>query len=627
LTILQKRCCYALWLLIIIGFALLHTLHLTADFPNHTPWFMDWAKYTDEGWYGNAAVRAHLFGNWYIPGDFNPAPAVPVWPFLEWVLFFFTGVSLQAARGLAVAFFFCNLLLSYLLLRTSGPRWMGFLALTLIVTSPFLYCFSRLAILEPMLIAFTLAALNLAVRLPRWRRPLAASAAIGVLFTLMMLTKTTAVFLLPALGWAMLAPLWRSTRKLALRSAAAAVTTFAASFGLWMALVVHFGFLADYKYLFFINKYNKPKEFYWPLLSFWWSFHGGLWVDHILIPLAGLVTLGAILAFFAHGSARARRMAGASTEIRGPRQAAADCCGAARSSSVEQKAQARNLLLDPVFGASILAAAGYILFMTYQNHPQPRYFAVVAFFSLFVVAQGAHALLSAKPVHESRPVREPEPSPTAKEGEMAEGFSDKYTPRAGAEPSSGDQKAPIGCASSDEGAHPPCCPFRRGAPVFGWAVIALAALAALVNGLQTLNYAAHPEYTFIDAAQRLTSYIDTHPNGQRLLVSISGDQITLATHLPSLCDDFGTRELVTKLAQAQPGWYAAWNDLDPGTLEDIHTHFSLEQVASFRAFDDPERNVLVLFKLHPLPGGQVRAPADENLQLPLPGDTININIQ
>ena len=127
----------------IIGFALLHALHLTADFPNHTPWFMDWAKYTDEGWYGNAAVRAHLFGNWYIPGDFNPAPAVPVWPFLEWVLFFFTGVSIQAARALAVAFFFCNLLLSYLLLRTSGPRWMGFLALTLIVTSPCLLYTSR----------------------------------------------------------------------------------------------------------------------------------------------------------------------------------------------------------------------------------------------------------------------------------------------------------------------------------------------------------------------------------------------------------------------------------------------------------------------------------------------------
>jgi len=221
LTNLQKRWLTAIWLLFIVFFALLHALHLSADFPNHTPWFMDWAKYTDEGWYGNAAIRAHLFGNWYLAGDFNPAPALPLWPFLEWVLFFFTGVTIEAARGLAVAFFFVNLLLSYLLLRSRGQRWMALLAVTLLVASPFLYCFSRLAILEPMLIAFTLAALNLAVRLDRVRRPVWASVAIGLLFTLMMLTKTTALFLLPAVGWAMLLPLWRQ-RPLFLRCAAAA---------------------------------------------------------------------------------------------------------------------------------------------------------------------------------------------------------------------------------------------------------------------------------------------------------------------------------------------------------------------------------------------------------------------
>jgi hypothetical protein len=558
----HKRWLYAFWLTLICGFALLHALHLSADFPNHTPWFMDWAKYTDEGWYGNAAVRAHLFGNWYLPGDFNPAPAVPVWPFLEWVLFCFTGVSIQAARGLAVAFFFCNLLLSYLLLRARGPRWVALTALTLLVTSPFLYCFSRLAILEPMLIAFTLAALNLAVRLPRLRRPGLASAAIGLLFTLMMLTKTTAVFLLPALGWAMLLPLWQNRRqeglcfwgdRLARRCVAAAAAAAAASFGLWMALVIHSEVLADFKYLFFVNKYDKPPEFYWPVLSFWWSFHGGLWVDHILIPLAFLVILGALVA----GAAWARWKAEAPTNS---------------PLSAGWAARAGALLLDPVFGSSILAIAGYILFMTYQDHPQPRYFAVVAFFSFFVVAQGAGALL--------------EHSSAARE----------------------------------------IWPRRM-----GWAVLALAALATAANGLETLNFAAHPEYTFVDAAQRLTQYIDAHPNGQRLLVSISGDQITLVTHLPALCDDFGTPspaypDLVTKLARYQPGWWATWNDIDPGTLEDLHVRFSLEQVASFHAFDDSDRNVLVLFKLHPLPGGRVRSTDNMNLQIPLPGDKIDIPV-
>jgi hypothetical protein len=524
LTKSSKRWLYAAWLIILAGFALLHAVHLRADFPNHTEWVSDWAKYTDEGWYGNAAVRAHLFGNWYLPGDFNPAPAVPVWPFLEWVLFFFTGVTIQAARGLAVAFFFINLLLSYLLLRTRGPRWVGLLALTLLVTSPFLYCFSRLAILEPLLTALALAAFNLAVRLPRLRRPLWAAVGIGLVFTLMMLTKTTAVFLLPALAWAMVMPL-RKNIKLGLRCSLAAAATFAASFGLWMTLVVTHGLLNDYKYLFFVNKYVKPPEFYWPLLSFWWSFHGTLWVDHILIPLAGAVLVGAALAW--------------------------------------RSAWARKLLLDPVFGLSLLAAAGYILFMTYQNHPQPRYFAVVAFFSFFMVALGAGALVE-----------------TA-------GWT------------------------------------RR----LGWAVVGVAALATGSNAARTLDFALHPEYTFVDAAQRLTHYIDEHPNGKRLLVSISGDEITLVTHLPSICDDFGTQELVTKLADYQPGWYATWNDIDPGTLEDLHNRFSLEQVASFRTFDDPDRNVLVLFKLHPLRDGQVRDASQQNLQVPLPGDKIDIEVE
>ena len=298
MAIVSRRWFYAMWLAGIGVFAGLHALHLAADFPNHTVWHIDWAKYTDEGWYGNAAIRMHLFGRWYIPGDFNPAPAVPVWPFLEWILFFFTGVSMEAARALAVAFFFANLLLTYALLRPRGPRWMALLALTLMVTSPFLYCFSRLAILEPMLTTLLLAVLNLTVRLPRMKKPFAASAVIGVLFTLMMLTKTTAIFLLPAIGWALFVSfreycegasdfartgLRKWFHQAAVRCAAIALSTSAMTFGAWMALVVARGYFGDYKYLLFINKYVKPTEFYWPLLSFWWSVRGMIWIDHILI--------------------------------------------------------------------------------------------------------------------------------------------------------------------------------------------------------------------------------------------------------------------------------------------------------------------------------------------------------
>lgn len=525
------------WLILIGVFAGLHALNLQADFPNHSPWVFDWAKYTDEGWYGNAAIRAHLFGNWYVAGDFNPAVALPVLPFMEWALFFATGVTPEAARGLAVGFFFANLLLSYLLLRAHGPRWAGLLAVTLMVTSPFLYCFSRLAILEQPLTAFTLGALNVAVRLPRMRRPLMASVGIGLLLALMVLTKTTAVFLLPAVAWALVLEL-RRERKLAFRCAATALGVCAFTYGLWMAAVTRAGLMVDYRYLFRINAYPKPKEIYWPLVSALWSFHGGLWADHILIPLAGLLVVGAVVTWWRTGG--------------------------------------RVLLMDPVFGACALAAVGYILFMTIQDHPQPRYFAVVAFFSFILVARGAEAMVSL----------------------------------AAAEPFSNLSEAHVA----------------------GWVVIGLAGAATVINCARTVNYAAHPQYTFVNAAERLTNYIDAHSNGKRLLVSISGDEISLVSHVPALCDDFVTPspaipDLPAKLAVYQPGWYAAWNDLDPGTLQDLHVHYSLEQVAMFYAFDDVERNRLVLFKLHPLAGGKVRDPMAEGMRDALPGDSFDVPVE
>jgi hypothetical protein len=223
-------------------------------------------------------------------------------------------------------------------------------------------------------------------------------------------------------------------------------------------------------------------------------------------------------------------------------------------------------VLDPVFGACALAVAGYILFMTYQDHPQPRYFAVVAMFSFFIVAMGTEALLE----------------------------------------DAGDGAA-----------------WRAA----GWAASALITIAVCVNGIWTLNYAAHPQYTFVNAAERLAQYIDAHPNGNRLLVSVSGDELTLLDHVPALCDDFGTMDLPEKIAKYQPGWYASWNDLDPGTLADLHTHFSLEQVAAFPAFDDKERNRLILFKLHPLPGGAVRDEGDSDLTQELPEDRFDAPIE
>jgi 4-amino-4-deoxy-L-arabinose transferase-like glycosyltransferase len=145
-------------------FLCLHWVHLSADFPNQSPW-QDWSKYTDEGWYGDAAIRHFQLGHWYVPGDFNPAAALPVWPILEGLVFLFTGVSLVAVRALTVAVFAGTLVAAWFLIRKHSTRPRGFAAsaaVLLLAVSPFCFGFTRLAILEPLLVLLTLLSLLVA---------------------------------------------------------------------------------------------------------------------------------------------------------------------------------------------------------------------------------------------------------------------------------------------------------------------------------------------------------------------------------------------------------------------------------------------------------------------------------
>ena len=141
-----------------------------------------------------------LTGHWYLHGDFNPAVALPVWPLLLAAVFHFTGVSLSADRSLALVFFGLGLLLAYCVVRTQAERWVALLAVTLLATSPFLWAFSRLAILEAPLLCFLLLSWLLALRLPRTspRLQTLVLVGIGLLLFATILTKTTAIFLIPS---------------------------------------------------------------------------------------------------------------------------------------------------------------------------------------------------------------------------------------------------------------------------------------------------------------------------------------------------------------------------------------------------------------------------------------------
>ena len=291
-------------LLLLAGAALffaLHFLHLRADFPNHSPW-MDWAKYTDEGWYGDAAIRHYVTGHWYWSGDFNPAVALPVWPALELIVFKFTGVSPVAARALTLCVFGLTLIAFYILLQRAaralhpgstplaGPLCVLFLCL-----SPYIYVFERMAILEPLLIALTALALIVASRLeplslkslrssnPRDNlRALGFTLALAILIPGMILTKTTGVCLMPAIFYMV----WARSGYGIRRFLHLAIPPAALGIALWLAYFigfVHPRYLEDYRYLFSANAYTGVELE--PLATVVLKAVGdGMWMGHVLYP-------------------------------------------------------------------------------------------------------------------------------------------------------------------------------------------------------------------------------------------------------------------------------------------------------------------------------------------------------
>jgi hypothetical protein len=515
----------AAMLLLASIFLILHVFHLNADFPNHSPW-MDWAKYTDEGWYGDGAIRHFQRGHWYVPGDFNPAAALPVWPLLEAALFRFTGVNLVAARALTVGIFGLILATSYLLLR----RWQNLsnpdldntrsktslapaIAVLLLAVNPFCYVFTRLAILEPLLILLTLLALLVAsyitpvqgsMKSPGARiAQFAPILALGLILPIMVLTKTTAVFLLPAIAWI----LWARAgyRPCPFLRVGLPVVTLATV--IWLAyygFVVRPHFLDDYRYLFSANGYTgmTPST---ALSVLGDTIVDGLWIGNILYPL-GLLAAGSAL-------------------FLRPR-----------------------LLRNPLVPALLIWTSGYAAFLAYHNNLQPRYYLVIAI-----------------PITLLIPVV----------------FSDLWRPSN--HPGKSPQNTLRGLAAAS--------------------IAVVLAVLTVTDARQTIHYVRTPDYTFTAAAAQIRQIVAADSRHNPLILSISGSNLSLMTGLPSICDDFGTMDLAVRVQAYHPGWYVAWNQVDDDKMDALAPMYHLQRVAAFPAMDDPERNLLILYRLDPaIPG-------------------------
>jgi hypothetical protein len=128
-------------------------------------------------------------------------------------------------------------------------------------------------------------------------------------------------------------------------------------------------------------------------------------------------------------------------------------------------------------------------------------------------------------------------------------------------------------------------------------------VVTIADARQTIQYVRTPDYAFTRAAAQIRQIISSDPTHNPLILSISGSQISLMTGLPSICDDFGTMDLPVRIKAYRPGWYVTWNQVDDDKMDALTPMYNLQRIAAFPAMDDPERNLLILYRLDPsIPG-------------------------
>ncbi len=122
-------------------------------------------------------------------------------------------------------------------------------------------------------------------------------------------------------------------------------------------------------------------------------------------------------------------------------------------------------------------------------------------------------------------------------------------------------------------------------------------------GRLTLGFVLHPEYSWVSAVAQIGAAVEreaARTGHSKMVLSISGANLSLMAGLPSICDDFGTMLLPDRIAAYKPGWFATWNEVEDDKMEALAPMYRLQRVMAVPAFDDPDRNLLILYRLDPL---------------------------
>ena len=479
-----------LWILGLAFLYALHFVHLAADFP---PQWKDASVLTDEGWYLNAATRHALRRPWYLPGDFNPAVVMPVWPALAAIAFHVTGPGIVAARALAVVLLGITLACVALLVRRHASLWVALLVLSFALASPFLFAFSRLALTEPLLLCLLAIAMLLADHISpvqsttrRWLL----TASVGALLLLMLLTKLTAVSLYPAVLYLLWQRLRAAPRRV-IASLVLIIAIVAVGYGLYRVAVSAGGFQSDFRYFATSADFGHPSTLKSWLINVKFGVMDLWWTCGWLAVLACVTVLASLTAAM------------------------------------------RVLWSNSLFVASLLLALGTSAFVCARAYHAPHYYLFTPVALAILVSLGVRTALERTP------------------------------------------------------------PRHAASLVF---VVAASLLFFVIRSVSLLG---HPTYSFMNAAVSITRIIANDPSSRPLLLAESGDQITLMTGQPSICDDFGATPLRDELALRDPGWFATFDAVNPETLAELHTRYHLQRITVLPVSGDPGRSVLLFYRLVP----------------------------
>jgi hypothetical protein len=347
------------------------------------------------------------------------------------------------------------------------------------------YIYSRLAILERPF-EFTIL-LCIALALGLKRKSFFHAVVLGCAIVLMILTKTTGVFLLPAI----LYPVWfryREDWRQAVRP-------------LLVAFVTVVVLMAVERLLFASHHVADARAFFGnsePVVSLFGSarkaarlVYRGTWIDPILWPIAGLALLSSAWPAL------------------------------------------RGLWRNVLWGVSVLWIIGYSLFIVYHYDGPPRYFTAMLVPVLMLVVMCIRELCAQKRLAWAR------------------------------------------------------------------ALIAACIVSCVWNLAHIQRYVLHPDYTMANAADRIRTIIDAHPEQPRLIIGHASNETSLFIGIPSMDDVLGAYSQAQKLQIYNPGWFLIWSDEVPISYPDVAAERIMVPMADIHVMDDKVRNRLELFELLP----------------------------